>query len=342
MTAKQNPTVRYQAFDGLAMALPDSIYRDAARAREKSAEITTEGFNEAKDTTHLAQMTFDFFEKIHRPVLGALHTVSSLVPPLRIVLVAISAIWETIAAIFFPRESRRQRLLNVLLAGLSVGAVVIGVLNPMLAGFALVAYISFELIKGFSHFVRSVRRYHKLKRQHAKAIASKDPDMLQYARKLRFRKHVTKDKGMDVGTSAIAVSGAILAVIPPFGVAGLVILIVATAVSVISKLRNLIKRKKMKHEYNHAMQQEKKASNQAGAHLEISHSPHRALGNAKKHTNNENASWLTRKKSYAYRPNLTSVAAHAHAHQADDADSNVQKPEHGRPFVIARGRGGSV
>lgn len=236
-------------FKDAVPTLPTKISHKQEKAREERVELAAEGIDETKDTLHLAQSSFELFDKLHKPILGALHVIHDLVPPIRLVVGAIAAIWETVASLFFSRDSKKQRGTNILLAAVSVTAVTISVLMPAFAAAMLVAYIGAELLKDFTQAIGAFKRYRKLRHRHKKTFYKNETEKKHAGMKLNFKRHLARAKGIDTLSAAIAVSGAIMAFFPPLTIPGMIVLITATLVGVLFKLRGIVHRRNLYKRY---------------------------------------------------------------------------------------------
>lgn len=171
------------------------------RFKKEPSKIAEPPMAAAKEIAHIGEVSTNFLHRLHIGVLGALHTLENIIPPIRLGLVGITSILEALNAVYFSKKSDAHRTAQVVIALISTITVVAGLIVPHAALAMLVTYAAVELFREFSHFFEALKDYWKLKRV-SHAIDR---------RKLKQIRHFLMEKAVDIGFGLLAVAGATMA-----------------------------------------------------------------------------------------------------------------------------------
>ncbi|MBA2653474.1 MAG: MotA/TolQ/ExbB proton channel family protein [Gammaproteobacteria bacterium] len=210
---------------------------DFDKYTEKSVKSIDHAFIEAtelKEPLEVVKASFELADRTHRPLLEALQTIASAIPPLKLLITSIVGIWEIIHAIFLDREtsklSRGAKVgMTLTLIGLGIAAIV----ALPVAGALLVASAGVALGKELLNVATSMSAYISAK---GKLSAESDP-----VKRVVLEKEVKakRDKVIDniISTTLAAASLVGFAMlITPLAPVGLGILIATSSIGIGIKL----------------------------------------------------------------------------------------------------------
>lgn len=199
-------------------------------ALHKIGEKHHKAMEAGKEAMHIAEQTGSILHRLHIGILGALHILEELLPPIRLALVGVTSIWEALNAVYFSKKSKLHRGAQVAIAAISTLTVVISLIIPHALLAMLVTYAGAELFREFTHFFEALKDYWKLRK--VKHAINQE--------KLNHIRDFLLEKTGDIAFGAVAVVGAVLTLFSTVALFGTPLPIIGLGLLIASGLGGLL------------------------------------------------------------------------------------------------------
>lgn len=230
--------------------------------RKKHIEAAEKSLKRTKETMEFWQRINEMLEHLHRPVLHFLQAVTLAIPPLKLAVGSLIAIWDVATTALVGKESKIHKAEKIGFAITGAALATTAFAAPIAAGAAFVAGASVTLVKDCIDSYRSIKTYrdhkkkiklksHELRTAHSlqdhNAINKHQQALHELHLQTRVHRSNAVNKTVQPVLGAMALVGAAMLVTPLAPIGGIVLL-ASAALGVAHKVGSWWRSRKIKQQ----------------------------------------------------------------------------------------------